>query len=221
MQKNSDRVFPFIVVDVSEKRIINGDSRPEFFPLNRGLPHISNQNLLNLIQNKNTMNQKIAIKVGTPALSEIVQQFLFTKGFRWPILGENKVINVKEKYLNLGAGGGKDITHCSYHFKPEEYPLYDAATDFGKIVDLFNEPPKPVIKVKNDAGNEYEAKFSKDGVTFGCAFIDNQLFINCDAFCKGGKLKPNSKYVEQIKIGRGLFTPEIIAQIVKHPDFAK
>lgn len=185
--------------------------------------YISNKDLIEkLDESKQSMNnKKIAIKVGNnQELSRIVQEFLFSKGFWW-LKGEKDYKNWPEQYNSNGCiifeSGSKSLHHGR---ERSEFKVYDAATQFGEIITLLSEPPKPVIKIKNDAGQEYEADFKENPgyVTFGCAKIATKTFAALNETLNT-KVAPDSKAVEQIKIGRGLFTPADIEAIIKHPDF--
>lgn len=171
--------------------------------------------------NQTMSNKKIAIKVGNnQELSRIVQEFLFSKGFYW-IKGEKDYENWPEQYGSKGCIIFESDSKSLYHGRAkDDFKIYDAATQFGEIIALFSEPPKPVIKIKNEAGQEYEADFQKNPgyVTFGCAKIDTKTFSVLNETLNT-KVAPDSKSVEQIKIGRGIFTPADIKAIVEHPDF--
>ena len=177
--------------------------------------------------NKTMTNKKIAIKVGANEhLCQVVLNVLYSKGFKWH--GNEKEPDLFDMNLYVGQlafavnyHGENDIT-----FGPIDSNVYkrflkfDAATEFGAFLDALNEPAKSIIKIKNDSGQEYEADFVKNPgyVTFGCAKISTNVFsVLYDAL--NAKIAPYSKGVEQIKIGRGLFAPVDIENIVKHPDF--
>jgi hypothetical protein len=177
--------------------------------------------------NKTMTNKKIAIKVGANEhLCQVVLNVLYSKGFKW--CGKGKEPDLFDMNLYVGqlafavnCYGKNDIT-----FGPIDSNVYkrflkfDAATEFGAFLNALNEPAKPVIKIRNDNGLEYEADFVKNPgyVTFGCAKISTNVFsVLYDAL--NAKIAPYSKGVEQIKIGRGLFAPVDIENIVKHPDF--
>jgi len=219
--------WAFISIDILSKQITDADSRSDFFPNVRKLAYITNEDLLRLILQQNIMNKKIAIKVATPEISKIIQEFLFTKGFKWGN-GKSFVGAVYPNYIltNCAVIGPNNLGECNNvnWITEHEHVIYDASTQFGAIIDLFNKPPKPVIKVKNDAGDEYEAVFDKGYVKFGYAKITNAIFATLNAsFEIIGKssIPGDSKEIEQIKIGHRLFTPAVIKQIVKHPDFNK
>jgi len=100
------------------------------------------------------------------------------------------------------------------------YDVLNGATDMGKIIAYLSQPEE--IKVKNDHGDEYTAVFGKHTVQFGCATIDNEVFeIAHKLFSL--KCASSSKIPDQtgIRIGRALFSPELIKSIVNHPHFGK
>lgn len=171
-------------------------------------------------ENKYMNNKKIAIKVGNnQELSRIVQEFLFSKGYEW-LTGRN-IIGTSCPYIHLDYFKEKQLAHGPLD---SNYVEYDAATQFGEIITLLSEPPKPVIKIKSYVGTEYEADFTQNPgyVTFGCAKIAKKAFIELKKVLFDIKIDlGDSKIVEQIKIGRGLFSPADIKAIVEHPDFNK
>lgn len=175
------------------------------------------------------MNKKFVIKVSTQELSRVVQEFLLSKGYCWSgpwgkTVVEKPVADCgEETYIRADASG------CLYYgslgsWPSTEYKILDAATQFGEIVTLFNEPIPCVINVKDVSGNTYDADFTKHKgcVTFGCASIKCATFTNLNAAYKNSKDDSgNYKEITSITIGKGVFTPEIIRQIVEHPDFDK
>jgi len=162
---------------------------------------------------------RIAIKVGNSQdLSKIVQEFLFSKGYVWRY-GKAEISSTTNKYLCLNYSFPKTISHSSNDLGLK---TYDAATQFGEIIKLFETPPVPEIKVKNDSGNEYKARFEKDRVVFGCAEIANVVFTELvKAFDADFPMPSYSKLITSINIGKGVFTPKIIREIVAHPHFGE
>lgn len=173
--------------------------------------YISNEDLIKKFTPMNTtpLTKKIVIKIGeSPELSRIVQEFLFSKGFRWrdnenAILYQGTSSYGPEYSIALNFYGNNDLTRGEVNYfmsLNRGYSSYDASTQFGEIIKLFEIPPVPKIKIKNTAGTEYEAKFTKDSVTFGCATIDNFLFTNIkQIFSK--TIRNNTKPVTSINIG--------------------
>jgi len=175
-----------------------------------------------------TKDIRVAIKVGnSQELSKIVQEFLFTKGYGW-YSHDQKVFNsdpVKgykdESSICIAYSSPMKLEYSSSDFYSKRgVPIYCAATQFGEIIKLFEVPPVPKITVKNDSGTDYVAKFQKDRVIFGCAEIANEVFTQLNE-CLAAKIPPYSKGVTSLTIGRGVFTPQVIKDIVGHPHFNK
>ncbi len=63
-------------------------------------------------------------------------------------------------------------------------------------------------------GTTYTAEFNEGFVRFGCATIDNVIFLRADEFLKNPFTdNKGNRMLEAIKIGKGLFTPDLIAKI--------
>lgn len=223
-----DNNYKAINIDFGNKIIGGADSGGiEFYKSHeyiRKETYISNENLINLLENNNkkevTMNKKIAIKVGeSNELHEIIQRFLFSKGYEWQC-GIGKNIQGRLNgciYIHIGDSEPDKLSqgpsNCGYE-------TYDAATQMGEIIALFNEPPVPEIIVENDSGEKFKAEFFAEYVKFGCAKIDNVVFSSLNSVMDT-KIGPDSKGVTYIQIGRGKFSPDLIKQIVEHPHFGK
>jgi hypothetical protein len=170
-------------------------------------------------------NKKIAIKVGdNKHLRQVVLDVLHSKGFKWygtAVFSYMMDVHKEKLAFAVNHYDDNDITYAPIDSDVfRNYLKFDAATEFGAFIDAISEPAKTIIKIKNDAGGEYEADFVKNPgyVTFGCAKISNIIFSTLNETLNT-KIEPDSKFIEQIKIGRGLFSPGDIERIVEHPDF--
>jgi hypothetical protein len=109
------------------------------------------------------MKNKIAIKVETPELSRIVQEFLFSKGFGWG-LGNNTIMNEKASYLHLNYRNKNRITHCEGHMGRQ---VLSAATQFGEIISVVKKMAERSTSIEVELDQNNTMRVFKDGIQWG------------------------------------------------------
>jgi len=186
----------------------------------------TNQANLNQSENQSMNSKRFVVRVGQNKDSaRVVLDLLYSKGYKW--FGDGKepeLENSSEWALSVGFSFENRIEHSPFNW--EGYVKmpnrFDAETEFGKFLCYLNKPEVSPILIRNTEGAEYKADFRKNPghVTFGCALIDNQTFVVLNE-CLKTKISPNSKSVQSIQIGKGVFKPSDIQAIVQHPEFGK
>ncbi len=66
---------------------------------------------------------------------------------------------------------------------------------------------------------KYTAVFGKGFVQFGCATISNTLIRDAFKLFEINDTSSTGRNVTSVKIGKGEFTKELLAQIINHPSF--
>ena len=192
----------------------------------------TNQANLNQSENQSMNSKRFVVRVGqNKDLARVVLDLLYKKGYIWEIDGKepnlSKIIDLYGHRLAFCVGYHNNNNKISYSpYDGESFltvPIhFNAETEFGKFLSYLNAPEIPTILIRNTEGVEYKADFQKNPghVTFGCALIDNQTFVALSE-CLKTKISPNSKSVQSIQIGKGVFKPSDIQAIVEHPEFGK
>ena len=216
--------------DLKEKKIEGYDPNIHFYAQRHWLQYafITIDDLKKLITDKDkTQSMKSAstiqleIYVGdNKALSHAIQSYLFNQGYSWCGNNETQHLDCTGYLLTNPWPGNKNFLshnptpYINSNFNPIKI---NAATEFGKLVDLF---VITTIKIKNASNQEYEADFKSNPgyVTFGCAKIDNKIFVDLSKLTQQ-EHKSGSKLITKIQIGVGVFTNEDIEKIVNHPHF--
>lgn len=112
-----------------------------------------------------TYNNGFAVKVGnSKALSRAVQSLLFKHGYKWYSSGAKENDEAVGHYGNDPTGAairaeGGTLTYadagCYLHGGVYEVGrIFDAATEFGKLVEYLSKPELPPIKL-----GQYEVEF--------------------------------------------------------------
>ncbi len=97
--------------------------------------------------------------------------------------------------------------------KPFVFACYNNG-EYGRPINQLRLVPNlPDITIMVD-GTVYTAEFHPNYVQFGCARISNKLFIDaCDFLNTTVDNIGQNKFVTNIQIGKGLFSPKLIKQI--------
>jgi hypothetical protein len=113
------------------------------------------------------MNKQIEIYVETPELSEVVQKYLFTKGYSWRC--GSWAQNTYAKYLQINADGDNAITYNSSNYVHNNFNpvFFNAATEFGKLVDFLSQPEFIEVEINNNR----KVKVFKDKIEEGAWVI--------------------------------------------------
>ncbi len=102
--------------------------------------------------------------------------------------------------------------------KPVVFASYNNDTYGTPISQLKLAPTLPDIKIEVDEGElskVYIAEFHPGYVQFGCAKIDNMVFIEAEKFLniEMPLRLPGNRNITAIQIGKGLFTGKLIKEI--------
>ncbi len=107
-------------------------------------------------------------------------------------------------------------THQEYNLsgKPVVFASYGDDNFAQPVSKLKLVPNLPDIKIEVES-KVYIAEFHPGYVQFGCAKIDNLMFIEAHRFINVPlePLSPGNKRVNAIQIGKGLFSTELITEI--------
>ena len=107
------------------------------------------------------------------------------------------------------CGNGHSYTKDAANTKKEGFYYYNSLVYFdGKWAEIL--PSTPQIEV-----NGYKAEFFDEYVKFGCATINKDVFLTLDKINPNYTKRSNRK-IESVKIGKGKFTKEQIAEIANH-----
>jgi hypothetical protein len=193
----------------------------------------TNQVNLNQSENQSMNSKRFVVRVGqNKDLARVVLDLLYKKGYSWYGDGKEPVFENRDTQwaFSVGYSATNRIEHPPFNWDGYKNMLnrFDAETEFGKFLSYLNEPEIPTILIRNTEGMEYKAEFTSHSVKFGCAYINNDIFIKLNELLsynynepEGGKAKQETKNIEKIQIGKGVFKPSDIQAIVEHPEFGK
>ncbi len=124
------------------------------------------------------------------------------------------------RYIKIYRGNPKETTSAKVEetFLETKKPVIVIGYSYSlalPIEDIILKPKTHPIIITVD-NVDYIADFTKNKgcVTFGCAVIDNDTFTKASAFLCTAQIANGNKFIEAIKIGKGLFTPGVIHNIV-------
>lgn len=169
--RNKNLLDTYIWINKKEKSFCSADNHSFNFVFNFEGVDNDFKELVALDKNMKKLDikkDKIAIKIGdSKILKDFIEKLYFSKEIKWRESGSIPPSELKNTCLALYSDGF--LTYCDdLFYKEKGYVIFDAETQMGEIVALFEEPE---IKIPEIHG--YKAKYEKDSlfVCFGCAEI--------------------------------------------------
>lgn len=119
---------------------------------------------------------------GNSALATVVQQFLFSQGYRW--YNNHQEPRHTGEFCFCSVYAGRDqatdlLLYGSPSSKLEKHPntqVFDAATELGKFVDYITSAPEEFGSIRSQ-NETYDVVIGKTETQVGCQTFQNEAIL--------------------------------------------